>query len=82
MKNQILPFLLGVFVMISIAAGSIATNLVTIKPATPKLFYVCVLRGEETIAQRIRAKMKEGYVVDKMMYSHYEAQTILVMVKY
>lgn len=82
MKNQFLAFLLGIFVMLSIAAGSVATDLVTIKPATPKFYYVYTGNEEYTIAEKIREKMKDGYVVDKMMYSNYQAKTILIMVKY
>ena len=73
MKNQILPFLLGIFMMISIAAGSVAANLVTIKPAQPKLFYVYTQQEEENVAKVIRAKMKDGYVIDKIDYSGYQA---------
>lgn len=82
MKNQILAFSLGIFVMLSIAAGSVATDLITIKPATPKLFYVYIGSDEYTVADRIREKMKDGYVVDKITYSNYQAKTILIMVKY
>ena len=82
MKNQILSFLLGILVMISIAAGSVATNLITIKPATPKLFYVYTGSNESSVTDIIRKKMKDGYIVDKMIYSNFQAKTILVMVKY
>lgn len=82
MKNQILAFALGIFVMLSIAAGSVATDLITIKPATPKLSYVYIGSDEYTVADRIREKMKDGYVVDKIIYSNYQAKTILIMVKY
>ena len=35
MKNSILGFILGVFAVISIAAGTSSTELLTIKPAKP-----------------------------------------------
>jgi hypothetical protein len=60
MRNQFLAFLLGIFVMLSIAAGTIATDLVTIKPATPKLTSVTVHKSESTISQTIKTKMSEG----------------------
>lgn len=82
MKNQILAFFLGIFVMLSIAAGSIATDIVAIKPATPRLTSVTVHSTESTISQTIKTKMSEGYVILNTVYCHNTSATILVMVKY
>lgn len=77
MKKEIIPFLLGIFVTLSIAAGATMGNLITIKPAIPK--YTVVYSGPNG-RNFILNKAKEGYVVDKLS-TIYEWQFI-VMVKY
>ena len=62
MKNNILTFLLGIFVTISIAATIPNTGLFTVKPATPKSIIVFTGRGYD-IANFIKINSSKGYVV-------------------
>ena len=82
MKNNILIFLLGVFVTISIAATVPNTELLTFKPATPKSvisFYGYKVSPEEVV-NKINKYSKYGYVVKEMVGSDYTY--IIVMEKY
>lgn len=83
MKTQILPFLLGIFVAISFAATT--SNLLTVKPATPKS--VIVIGGNDDpyeVETEIRRYVREGYIVKTACVSsrHYDAYSLIVMEKY
>lgn len=69
MKQSILLFLLGIFVAISFAATS--TQLLTVKPATPKQIYIQEFSSYSELNYIIQQKHKEGYIVKEitMKYS-------------
>lgn len=77
MKNNILPFLLGIFVAISFAATT--TNLLTVKPATPKS--VVVYDGDSSGRKEfIYRYVKKGYIVKTV--NQISGYGIIVMEKY
>lgn len=77
MKNKILPFLLGIFVMLSIAAG-VPNSILTFKPAKPKsTVSYC---GERPDNFTIKYA-KQGYQVSSSASQGYY-NTYVVMVKY
>ena len=82
MKNNILIFLLGVFVTISIAATVPNTGLLTIKPVTPKsvISFYGYRASPEEVVNKINKYSKYGYVVKEMVGSDYTY--IIVMEKY
>lgn len=82
MKNNILIFLLGIFVTISIAATIPNTGLLTVKPATPKsvISFYGYRASPEEVVNKINKYSKYGYVVKEMVGSDYSY--IIVMEKY
>ena len=82
MKNNILIFLLGIFVTISIAATVPNTGLLTVKPATPKsvISFYGYRASPESVVDKINKYSKYGYVVKEMVGSDYTY--IIVMEKY
>lgn len=82
MKNSILGFILGVFAVISIAAGTSSTELLTVKPAKPKLTIVEEFNrcdGTE-MKQFIKIYSKQGYI--SKIISGSDCATIIIMEKY
>jgi hypothetical protein len=57
MKNTILPFLLGIFITISFAATT--TNLLTVKPATPKSTVFIRARNVD----EVKPYLRQGYII-------------------
>ena len=82
MKNNILLFLLGIFVTISIAATIPNTGLLTIKPATPKsvISFYGYRAYPESVVDKINKYSNYGYIVKEMVGSDYSY--IIVMEKY
>ena len=82
MKNNILTFLLGIFVTISIAATIPNTGILTIKPVTPKsiISFYGYRASPEEVVNKINKYSKCGYVVKEMVGSDYTY--IIVMEKY
>lgn len=82
MKNNILIFLLGIFVTISIAASIPNTGILTIKPVTPKsvISFYGYRASPEEVVNKINKYSKYGYVVKEMVGSDYTY--IIVMEKY
>ena len=82
MKNNILTFLLGVFVTISIAATTSNTELFIVKPATPKVIITIETRSEN-VQFYINKYHKLGYVI-KSFYpgAYYDYDGLLIMEKY
>lgn len=60
MKNNILLFLLGIFVTISIAVTAPNTGLFTVKPATPKSVFTKVCYSDEAV-KYIKVMSQKGY---------------------
>jgi hypothetical protein len=80
MKNNILTFLLGIFVTISIATTVPNTGLFTVKPATPKATIVVSGWGTPELNNNIKPYLKAGYVVKNL--SAGDGARIVVMEKY
>lgn len=82
MKNSILGFILGVFAVISIAAGTSSTELLTIKPAIPKstVSFSGFRSDPEPIINKIKIYSSKGYILKEMVGSDYTY--IIVMEKY
>jgi len=82
MKTQFLTFLLGIFVAISFAATS--TNLLTVRPASPKYTVVFnISEGSESAVSKIRVWIKKGYIVKSVSGTSSSGYTwIVVMEKY
>ena len=82
MKNNILIFLLGVFVTISIAATSSNTGLFAIKPVTPKVIITVETRSEN-VQYYVNKYHKLGYVVkDFYPGAYYDYDGLLILEKY
>jgi hypothetical protein len=82
MKNNILIFLLGIFVIISIAATIPNTELFTVKPATPKVTIVIETRSEN-VQFYVNKYRKLGYVIkDFYPGAYYDYDGLLMMEKY
>jgi hypothetical protein len=80
MKNQILTFLLGIFVTISIAAGTVASNpeILTFKPAKPISTVSYTGEQPSVFSQYWAAR---GYIVVTSASQGYY-NTFVVMCKY
>lgn len=64
MKTNILYFLLGILITISVAAGVNNGGLITIKPSTPKSTVVFGgFDNEKAIIQGIRNYAAKGYIL-------------------
>ena len=88
MKNNILIFLLGVFVTISIAA-TVPNGILTIKPVTPKYVLVKPFWGmysiQENMTKYVIDNVKKGYIVKTLTLDSEEngyQRGIVVMEKY
>ena len=84
MKNNILTFLLGIFVTISIAATVPNTGLLTVKPAVPKLIFAKSYSYDEHLQRDNDFKyyFKKGYVLKYYHTEGYNSLATLVMEKY
>ena len=81
MKNNILIFLLGIFVTISIAASIPNTGLLTVKPATPKSVFVTVTYNSEA-EKYIKEYVKKGYIFKSFNAPGTNNYGVLVLEKY
>ena len=82
MKNNILIFLLGIFVTISIAATVPNTGLLTIKPAIPKATIVLIDNNDIKIKNNINYYLKQGYIVSKLGTLPNYSQVVIILEKY
>ncbi|MES2864119.1 MAG: hypothetical protein V4666_08375 [Bacteroidota bacterium] len=81
MKNTILTFLLGIFVAINFAATT--SNLLTVKPAKPRLVLVFTDNDEEYLKDKIIIGVKAGYIVKSITVGgQYGTHCLAVMEKY
>jgi hypothetical protein len=86
MKNQIIPFLVGGLIFISIAAST--SNFMVVQPAKPTVTVVQSFRTiyglEKDIKNYIDAMVKQGYIVKEvvMMDDENWSKGIVVMEKY
>ena len=86
MKNQIIPFLLGGLISISIAAST--SNFMVVQPAKPTVTVVQSFRTiyglEKDIKNYIDAMVKQGYIVKEVVMMDDESMSkgIVVMEKY
>jgi hypothetical protein len=86
MKNQIIPFLLGGLIFISIAAST--SNFMVVQPAKPTVTVVQSFRTiyglEKDIKNYIDAMVKQGYIVKEVVMMDDESMSkgIVVMEKY
>lgn len=81
MRNNILTFLLGIFVAISFAATT--TDLLTVKPATPRYYEVETFYGLDSTkdcAKYIKSRLKKGWILKSAISSRYD--WVVVMEKY
>ena len=79
MKHNILTFLLGVFVTISIAATT--TDLMTVKPATPKSVVIIECRSSY-VNEYAKPYIKQGYQVEYVAGAYYDYDGLLILRKY
>lgn len=64
MKKQILSFLLGGFTFLCIGAGvATSTEILTVKPATPKYIYINEFSDYEEFKTSLTVKYKQGYIL-------------------
>jgi|GEM_PF-6713387 len=86
MKKNILPFLLGVLVVMTLAFNS--QELLTVKPATPKSVLVkpfVLQQDSEEVAEYVKSKIKLGYIVKTVGASNdgeLRSTWVVVMEKY
>ena len=82
MKKNIFIFLLGILVSICIGAGISNSELLTVKPATPKS--VIVLQSEwdtmDNTQKRILNYTKQGYIVSSTV--GIDTRAFIIMEKY
>ena len=81
MKNNILIFLLGVFVTISIAATVPNTELLTVKPATPKSVFTILCYNNDEAVRYIEVMSQKGYKYISFSGAN-SSNGVLVMEKY
>ena len=81
MKQTIFTFLLGIFVTISIAAGTINSDLLTIKPAIPKST-ICFKAYSEDIPEKILNYSRQGYQLQQAIGADQKYGIVVIMVKY
>lgn len=85
MKNSIVAFLLGIFVMISIASTPISSNLFTVKPAIPSAIVITTFRFSDDAKTYIQNKYNQGFIL-KSCTSHHTndlyTEIIVIMEKY
>lgn len=87
MKNNILFFLLGGMSFLSIGAGiATSTDILTVKPATPKSVLHSEFYSYSDLASIISSRYKDGYIVKSIVTnsSSYSSnyRGFLVMEKY
>lgn len=89
MKQNLVYFLLGIFIMIFIAATPIVSNLFTIKPATPTSVFSKSYHGDgvtSDMVSDIRIYSSKGYIVKKadtmIISSSGTCTCVLIMEKY
>jgi hypothetical protein len=80
MKNNILLFLLGIFVTISIAATVPNTGLLTVKPAIPKATIVVSGWATSELNNNIKPYLKAGYIVKNVAAG--DGARVVVLEKY
>lgn len=81
MKNQIIPFFLGILVAISFAAST--HTLFTVKPAMPKKVTTKIFNGLRHLDNSvvfIREQQNMGYTLKTLVASDYK--TLVIMEKY
>lgn len=78
MKN-LLYFLLGGLTFISVAAGT--TEILTVKPATPKYTAVVSYDYGEDVERGVKLYLKSGYIVKSITSTDHD-RWIVVMEKY
>lgn len=87
MKNNLLSFLLGGFIFVSIGAGTVV-SVMTIKPATPKSTVIFYSDNPEETISKTNYYLRQGYVfkssnsILNSKYRETEMETIVVMEKY
>lgn len=86
MKKQIFTFLLGGLTFLCIGAGvATSTEILTVKPATPKLTRVIHLSSNTGAAHENRVKIielyEQGYILKSGWYEHGKG-SLIVMEKY
>lgn len=81
MKNHIISFLLGVATLLCIGAGLATTDIITVKPATPKSTVVKVIYSSTNVPDFIIPYAKKGYIV-KSCTSSGTASWIVILEKY
>ncbi len=83
MKNQILIFLLGVFVTISLAFTTNVSDILTVRPALPKQTMVIDYNSKSECVDGIKYYISKGFIVKSVGgTSQYGGEWILVMEKY
>lgn len=87
MKKTILPFLLGIFVATTLAFNT--TELLTVRPATPKSVLVKPFWGsfgiQEDITDYIKENVRKGYILKELCLDSEEngyQRGVVVMEKY
>lgn len=84
MKNKILFFLLGMMLVINIAAST--TNLIITRPEIPKITFTCIDKDLYSIRNTIEKKVSQGYIVKCITSTsseyHENRYVLLVMEKY
>lgn len=81
MKNKITMFLLGGLTFLTIGAGvATSTDVLTVKPSTPKSIIHQSFRNYGELSEIISEKSKEGYIVKQ--YTVVKDSGYIVMEKY
>lgn len=87
MKKIIVPFLLGVLVVMTLAFNS--NELLTVRPATPKSVLVKPFWGaygiQEDITQYVKENVRKGYILKELTLDSEEngyQRGVVVMEKY
>jgi hypothetical protein len=80
MKNAFIGFLLGIVLIVSVAATPAVQNLITIKPAQPvsQVYLQIGVDGFGSDQSKVNGYLKKGYIISSQVCSNHVALVSLV----
>lgn len=80
MKNALIGFLVGIVLIVSVAATPAVQNLITIKPAQPKsqVYLQINIDGFGSDQSKVNGYLKKGYIISSQVCSNHIVLVSLV----
>ena len=80
MKNALIGFLVGIVLIVSVAATPAVQNLITIKPAQPKsqVYLQIDVDGFGSSQSKVNGYLKKGYIISSQVCSNHIVLVSLV----